>query len=195
MAIAGPSCLALNRPPLHSPGLISPPSFCALQRSALIVYPITDRTQTHHLSPWPPLRQSTRPRKRSPPMSRSAHRSFDGGCRGQNHFVDTEGEVHEAILSMASPVFERMFSSPDIGTDVSQGSPPVINLAENSAVFANDPYCHPNWTNVPCAFLLPPSWLPKSETAVPSHLLNHDFCKLRCSSRQSNRRLLYCIHA
>ena len=35
---------------------------------------------------------------------------------------------------MASHVFESMFSSPHIGTDV---SPPVINLAENSAVLAN----------------------------------------------------------
>jgi len=75
--------------------------------------------------------------------------------------------VHGAMLSVASPVFETMFSlpQPQISTNVSQA--PVINLAENGAVFGESPdsdlSCHPDRTTFPWAISLPPSWPPNQK--------------------------------
>ncbi|KAI9458183.1 hypothetical protein BJY52DRAFT_1186990 [Lactarius psammicola] len=90
------------------------------------------------------------------------------------------------ILSMASPVFETMFSlpQPQIVTDVSQfeGSPSVINPAENGAVLANllmviypvnpiEPRSLGDFAGTIMA-------AKKYEMAVPFHRLDQDFAQL-----------------
>ncbi|KAI9440637.1 hypothetical protein H4582DRAFT_1811860, partial [Lactarius indigo] len=105
--------------------------------------------------------------------------------------------VHEAILSVASPVFETIFSlpQPQISTD---GSPPVINPAENGAVLANLPTAIypvvPVVPRSPSDFVASIVAAEKYEMAVPSHRLDQHFANSRVV-QIINGRLLYRIYA